>query len=95
MASCKDDLFQHTLLRSLERLDKAGLEIKEKQHEALSSVVRNKNDTICVLPTGYGKSLIYQLLPFMFDFYSPFEGNDLSCSPLSFVLVLSQLNATK
>ena len=90
MASCKDDLFQHTLLKSLERLDKAGLEIKEKQHKALSSVVRNKNDT-----TGYGKYLIYQLLLFMFDFYSPFEGNDLSGSPLSYVLVLSQLNATK
>ena len=93
MASCEDDLFQHALLKSLERLNKAELEIKEKQHEALSSVVRNKNDTICVLPTGYGKSLIYQLLPFMFDFYSPFESNDLSGSSSSFVLVLSPLNA--
>jgi hypothetical protein len=33
-----DDLFQHTLVKSLQRLDKAGLEIKEKQYEALSSV---------------------------------------------------------
>jgi hypothetical protein len=32
-------------VKSLQRLDKAELEIKEKQYEALSSVVlRNKND---------------------------------------------------
>jgi hypothetical protein len=44
VGSCTDDLFQHVLVKSLQRLDKAGLEIKEKQYEALSSVVRNKND---------------------------------------------------
>jgi hypothetical protein len=44
MGSCTDDLFQHALLKSLQRRDKAGLEIKEKQYEALSSVVKNKND---------------------------------------------------
>jgi hypothetical protein len=43
MGSCTDDLFQHALVKSLQRLDKAGLEIKEKQYEALSSsVVRIK-----------------------------------------------------
>jgi hypothetical protein len=44
MGSCTDDLFQHALVKLLQILDKAGLEIKEKQYEALSSVVRNKND---------------------------------------------------
>ena len=46
MGFCTYDLFQHALVKSLQRLDKAGLEIKEKQLqcEALSSVVRNKND---------------------------------------------------
>jgi hypothetical protein len=34
MGSCTDDLFQHTLVKSLQRLDKARLEIKEKQYEA-------------------------------------------------------------
>ena len=52
MSSCTNDLFQHALVKSLQRLDKAGLEIKEKQYEALSSVVRKKNDTsiggVCV-----------------------------------------------
>ena len=54
--------------------------------------MKNKNDTICVLPTGYRKSLIYQFLPFMFDFYPHCENNDLSSSS-SFVLVISPLNA--
>jgi hypothetical protein len=34
MGSCTDDLFQHALVKSLQRPDKAGLEIKEKQYEA-------------------------------------------------------------
>ena len=54
---------------------KSWTEFKQKQLEALSSVVQKKNDTICLLPTGFGKSLIYQLLPFMFDFYQPEESN--------------------
>ena len=41
---------------------------------------------------GYGKSLIYQLLPFMFEFYQHCEDNDLSSSS-SFVPVISPLNA--
>ena len=41
---------------------------------------------------GYEKSLIYQLLPFMFDFHQHCEDNDLSSSS-SFVLVISPLNA--
>jgi hypothetical protein len=46
MGSCTDDLSQHTLVKSLQRLDnQAGQQIKEKQYDALSSVVRNKNDT--------------------------------------------------
>ena len=92
MASCVDDLFRVALSKSLHKINKAGIGIKEKQYEALWSVVKDKNDSICVLPTGYGKSLIYQLLPFMFDFYPHCEDNDLSSSS-SFVLVISPLNA--
>jgi superfamily II DNA helicase RecQ len=92
MASCEYDLFRVALSKSLHKINKAELEIKDKQYEALWSVVKNKSDTICVLPTGYGKSLIYQLLPFMFDFYPRGEDNDLSSSS-SFVLVISPLNA--
>jgi superfamily II DNA helicase RecQ len=33
----------------------------------VKAVVVDRRDTLCVLPTGYGKSLIYQLLPFVFN----------------------------
>jgi len=37
-------------------------EVKPKQREALMSYISG-NDTFVVLPTGYGKSIIYALLP--------------------------------
>ena len=94
MASCVDELFRVALSKSLHKMNKAGIGIKEEQYEALWSVVKDKNDTTCVLRTGlsYGKLLIYQLLPFMFDFHQHCEDNDLSSSS-SFVLVISPLNA--
>lgn len=85
-----NDPFQAALDKSLDKLNKAGWQIKDKQYEALVSIVQNKKDTICVLPTGYGKSLIYQLLPFMFDMYSLADERGLSSS---FILVISPLNA--
>ena len=43
---------------ALEKLGKGELSLKEAG-----------KDTICILPTGYGKSLIYQLLPHVFDYF--------------------------
>ena len=40
--------------------------VKDKQMEAILAVVRGK-DTFVSLPTGYGKSMIYGLLPVVFD----------------------------
>ena len=79
------DLFHHALEQSLNQLGKTGLKLKEGQYEALKSVVVEGKDTICVLPTGYGKSLIYQILPYVFDFFS---GDDQSS-----IIVVSPLNA--
>ena len=39
---------------------------KEKQQEAILSFV-NGSDTFVSLPTGYGKSIIYAVLPLVFD----------------------------
>ena len=39
--------------------------LKDNQTEAILSFI-NGNDTFVSLPTGYGKSIIYGLLPFLF-----------------------------
>lgn len=52
-------------------LDKLGYQndfkLKDKQKEAVQSFVQG-NDVIVLLPTGYGKSLCFYLLPFISDF---------------------------
>ena len=57
-------LFHSVLAEALERLGKKNLKLKECQYEAVKAVVVDRKDTICILPIGHGKSLIYQLLPF-------------------------------
>ena len=52
--------------------------------DALRNIV-DKTDVLVVLPTGYEKSLVFQLLPFVFD--SWMEVSD------SIILVVSPLNA--
>ena len=44
-----------------------NLKLKQKQKEALQAIVVNGQYCLIVLPTGYGKSLIYQMLPLLFD----------------------------
>ena len=53
----------------------------------LSTVASREKDCLCVLPTGYGKPLIYQLLPFVFGELQS-EGKCSNC-----VIVVSPLNA--
>ena len=43
-----------------------GFALKEKQIEAVSSFVGG-HDTFVSLPTGYGKSICYAILPSVFD----------------------------
>ena len=40
--------------------------IKSKQHDAILSYLSG-SDTLVVLPTGYGKSLIYAVLPLVYN----------------------------
>ena len=61
--------FERTLKFSLTERGTPDLKFKTtKQLEALRAVVQQKRDVLAVLPTGYGKSLIYQLVPSMFNF---------------------------
>ena len=45
---------------------KVSVTLKEKQLEAVEEYMKG-NDTFFSLPTGYGKSLIYGILPSAFD----------------------------
>lgn len=55
--------------KSLGKLDKGEIQLKDKQNDALKTIVLEKKDTLCVSPTGYSKTIIYQQLPFMFECY--------------------------
>ena len=79
-------VFHEGLDKALEWLGKQNIRLKECQYEAVKAVVIEKKDTMCVLPAGYGKSLIYQLLPTVFDVY-------LDCEESSCVIVILPLNA--
>ncbi len=68
MAAISDDLFDSAVKFSLTKRGTPDLVLKRKQLEAVRALVQRKRDVLAVLPTGYGKSLIYQLLPNMFDF---------------------------
>ena len=67
-----------------------NLILKPRQKEALQSIVFKGQDCLIALPTGYGKSLIYQMLPSLFDKIS---ARNLSSKDKSIVIVVSPLNA--
>ena len=69
-------------------LGKPNLPLKEQQYEILKAVVMMKRDVLAILPTGFGKSLIYQSLGFIFDFLR--SGSD---SQHAAIVVVSPLNA--
>ena len=64
------NVFHDALNYGLGILGLSDIELKEKQYEALKAVVLKNRDVLAVLPTGYGKSLIYQLLPLVSDFFN-------------------------
>lgn len=51
---------------AIERLGKRGLQLKDLQKQAIESILQG-NDAFVQFPTGYGKSLVYQVLPFCYD----------------------------
>ncbi|XP_028410628.1 uncharacterized protein LOC114533320 [Dendronephthya gigantea] len=79
--------FHSSIDNALLKLGKAEISLKEAQYEALKAIVINRNDSLVILPTGYGKSLIYQTLPFIFDYLDP------SPSLPAIIIVVSPLNA--
>lgn len=63
-SSGTDDYLSEAISEAAQKL--SINELKPKQREAITSYVSG-NDTFVVLPTGYGKSLIYAILPLIFN----------------------------
>ena len=58
--------FKESLCEALSGINLETVSLRVKQKEAIRNIVLLKKDTLIILPTGFGKSLIYQLLPFVF-----------------------------
>lgn len=76
---------EDSLLKALNHLNLQPLTLREEQVHAIRNIVENQKDVFVVLPAGFGKSLIFQLLLFVFDSWLGVDD--------SFILVVSPLNA--
>lgn len=76
--------FEIAVQQSLIKLS-LSIALKKEQESALRAVVVENKDCLCVLPTGFGKSLIFQLIPLVCD--------SMSGRTDSVVIVVSPLNA--
>ena len=61
-----DDEFSGSVSFALSSINQDHVVLRQKQLEVLQSVYGG-HDVFVWFPTGYGKSLCYQLLPYMFD----------------------------
>jgi superfamily II DNA or RNA helicase len=61
-ATIEEGILQEAINFALAKTNSTHIKLKEEQKEAVHQVV-NGRDVIAVLPTGFGKSLIYHLLP--------------------------------
>ena len=90
MASKLEDLFHEAIKFSLEKLGKPNLELKTEQFEAIRAGCVERKDVLAVLPKGFGKFLIYQILPAIFDFLRSRRDKQ---EENSVVIVVSPLNS--
>lgn len=84
------EVFHEAIKFSLVKLGRPEVELRKEQYDAIRGVSFDKKDVLAVLLTGFGKSLIYQVLPPIFNFVRR------GCEPEqedSVVIVISPLNA--
>ena len=80
---------------ALEKLQCPVLKLKPQQAEAIRHIYEGR-DVFIWLPTGFGKSICYEVLPFMFDYHNSRElssGAAKSPSAPSLALVIMPLIA--
>ena len=94
MVSVSSDGFEEALRESMTALKLAGLVLKEEQKTALYAVTSKKQDCLCILPTGFGKSLIFQLVPFVDRLEKVSNSCVLVVSPLN-VIISDQIEKLK
>lgn len=81
-------MFMRSLHHSITTSYYSNLNLKPKQVKCLEAVYLNR-DLVAVLPTGYGKSIIFHLLPLLL-----FDRNTSSPStPSPVIIVVSPLNS--
>ena len=78
-----DDRFEDAVGFALENLQKPSLKLSVYQKEALKNILSGKDTFVC-LPTGHGKSIIFECSPLCHDYLS-------EPGPSSSVLVVSPL----
>lgn len=78
--------FDRAVVYSLEHLGCSSLQLKDEQKASIEAVY-NERDVFVWLPTGYGKSICYTTLPFVFDW----KLGHITSSSSSMVLVISPL----
>ena len=83
-------VFHEGIKYSLEKLGHPERKLKKEQYEAIRAIFVEKKDVLAVLPTGFGKSLIYQVIPSVFDFLRSGREPEKEDSG---VIVVSPLNA--
>ena len=65
--SSSSEAFSRALSFSLVQLGLPNVVLKEEQRCAVKDIYEGRDVFVC-LPTGYGKSLCYQTLPFVMDY---------------------------
>ena len=67
--------------------------LKVKQYQILESILLKRRDTIGILPTGYGKSVIFHLLPYVADYLDKTTDDMKENTCGNIVLIVTPLNA--
>ena len=67
--------------------------LKVKQYQILESILLKRRDTIGILPTGYGKSVIFHLLPLVADYLDKTTDAMKENTCGNIVLIVTPLNA--
>ena len=83
-------VFSTAVAYALSKVGKEGLVLKKEQLQTIHNLYNGK-DVFLWLPTGFGKSICYEVLPFLFDYKSsragPRNSTVLVVSPLVSLMV--------